>query len=220
MGQRHHALVLAGERAGAVTYIVGLTGGIGSGKSAAADRFRFLGITVVDADVCARVVVEPNKPALKTIAEHFGQDIIQADGALNRAALRQKIFADDAERKWLEALLHPLIFEEIWAQLQSAQSPYAILESPLLVEAGQQVICQRTLVIDAPEAAQLARATARDGNSVEQIKAIMATQASREQRIAKADDVITNDGDLAHLHAQVDALHQRYLALAATKIST
>lgn len=212
MGQRHHTLVLAG----AVTYIVGLTGGIGSGKSTAADRFKFFGITVVDADVCARTVVEPNKPALNAISEHFGQDIIQTDGTLNRAALRQKIFANDTERKWLETLLHPLIFEEIWTQLQAAQSPYAILESPLLVEAGQQVICQRTLVIDAPEVVQLARAAARDGNSAEQIKAIMAAQASREQRIAKADDVITNDGDLASLHQSIDKLHQHYLGLAHT----
>ncbi len=198
-----------------MTYIVGLTGGIGSGKSAAAARFAALGITVVDADVCARVVVELGKPALQAIAEHFGNDVIQADGTLDRAALRQKIFARDDERKWLEALLHPLIFEEMWTQLQSAQSPYAILESPLLVEAGQQAICQRTLVVDAPEAIQLARTTARDNNSVEQVRAIMAAQASREQRLAKADDVITNDGDLAQLHAQVDSLHQRYLMLAA-----
>jgi dephospho-CoA kinase len=201
-----------------VTFIVGLTGGIGSGKSAAADYFRSLGITVVDADVCARIVVEPNKPALKTIAEHFGQEIIQTDGTLDRAALRQKIFADDAERKWLEALLHPLIFEEIWTQLQFATSPYAILESPLLVEAGQQAICQRTLVIDAPEALQLARATARDNNSAAQVKAIMAAQASREQRLAKADDVIVNDRDLAHLHTQVETLHQQYLSLLAAQI--
>ncbi len=201
-----------------MTFIVGLTGGIGSGKSAAADCFRSLGITVVDADICARVVVEPNKPALKTIAGHFGQEIIQADGALDRAALRQKIFADETERKWLEALLHPLIFEEMWTQLHSATSPYAILESPLLVEAGQQVICQRTLVIDAPEALQLARATARDNNSAAQVKAIMAAQASREQRLAKADDVIVNDRDLTHLHTQVEVLHQQYLSLLATQI--
>jgi dephospho-CoA kinase len=196
-----------------VTFIVGLTGGIGSGKSAAADCFRSLGITVVDADVCARIVVEPNKPVLKTIVEHFGSEILQADGTLDRAALRQKIFADEAERKWLEALLHPLIFEEMWSQLQSAPSSYAILESPLLIETGQQAICQRTLVIDAPEAFQLARATARDNNSAAQVKAIMAAQASREQRLAKADDVIVNDGGLAHLHMQVEALHQKYLAL-------
>lgn len=195
-------------------YIVGLTGGIGSGKSAAAERFRALGITVVDADVCARIVVEPNKPALKTIAEHFGSEILQADGTLDRAALRQKIFADEAERKWLEALLHPLIFEEMWSQLQSAPSPYAILESPLLIEAGQHAICQRTLVVDAPEALQLARAMSRDNNSAEQVKAIMATQATREQRLAKADDVILNDKDIHSLTQAVDQLHQSYLDLA------
>lgn len=196
-----------------MTYIVGLTGGIGSGKSAAAERFRALGIKVVDADVCARIVVEPNKPALKTIAEHFGSEIIQADGTLDRAALRQKIFADEAERKWLEALLHPLIFEEMWSQLQLAQSPYAVLESPLLIEAGQKAICQRVLVIDAAEETQLARATARDNNSIEQVKAIMAAQATRQQRNAKADDIVNNDGDLASLHQAIDKLHQHYLSL-------
>ena len=196
-----------------MTYIVGLTGGIGSGKSAAAERFRALGITVVDADVCARIVVEPNKPALKTIAEHFGSEIIQADGTLDRAALRQKIFADEAERKWLEALLHPLIFEEMWSQLQLAQSPYAVLESPLLIEAGQKAICQRVLVIDAAEETQLARATARDNNSIEQVKAIMAAQATRQQRNAKADDIVNNDGDLASPHQAIDKLHQHYLSL-------
>lgn len=199
-----------------MTYIVGLTGGIGSGKSAAAERFRALGITVVDADVCARIVVEPNKPALKTIAEHFGSEIIQADGTLDRAALRQKIFADEAERKWLEALLHPLIFEEMWSQLQSAPSPYAILESPLLIEAGQLAICQRVLVVDATEETQLARTTARDNNSVAQVKAIMAAQATRQQRNAKADDIVSNDGDLASLHQAIDKLHQHYLSLAHT----
>jgi dephospho-CoA kinase len=197
-----------------VTYIVGLTGGIGSGKSAAAERFRALGIKVVDADVCARIVVEPNKPALKTIAEHFGSEILQADGTLDRAALRQKIFADEAERKWLEALLHPLIFEEMWSQLQSAPSPYAILESPLLIEAGQLAICQRVLVVDAAEETQLARTTARDNNSVAQVKAIMAAQATRQQRNAKADDIVSNDGDLASLHQAIDKLHQHYLSLA------
>ncbi|MEZ5538919.1 MAG: dephospho-CoA kinase [Pseudomonadales bacterium] len=195
-------------------YIVGLTGGIGSGKSAVAERFRQLGITVVDADVCARIVVEIGKPALQAIAEHFGNEILQADGTLNRAALRQKVFADEAERKWLEALLHPLIFEELWAQLQSAPSPYAILESPLLIEAGQHAICQRTLVVDAPEALQLARAMSRDNNSAEQVKAIMATQATREQRLAKADDVILNDKDIHSLTQAVDQLHQSYLDLA------
>jgi dephospho-CoA kinase len=197
-----------------VTYVVGLTGGIGSGKSAASARFAALGIVVVDADVCARTVVERGRPALQSITEHFGVDVLCADGTLNRAALRQKIFAYDAERKWLEALLHPLIFEEMWTQLQAAQSPYAILVSPLLVEAGQQSICQRTVVVDAPETVQLARTVARDNNSEEQVRAIMATQVSREQRLAKADDVIINDKDLSHLYAQIDALHQRYLQMA------
>ncbi len=114
----------------------------------------------------------------------------------------------------MEALLHPLIFEELWAQLQSAPIPYAILESPLLIEAGQHAICQRTLVVDAPEALQLARAMSRDNNSAEQVKAIMATQATREQRLAKADDVILNDKDIHSLTQAVDQLHQSYLDLA------
>lgn len=197
-----------------MTFIVGLTGGIGSGKTAVSDRFAALGIKIVDADICARVVVEPNKPALAQIAEHFGQNILNADGTLNRALLREKIFVDANERRWLESLLHPLIFEEMWSQLQTAESPYAILVSPLLIEAGQSAICQRILVVDAPETAQLARTMQRDSNSAEQVKAIMATQATREQRVAGADDVIINDEDLPALHRKVDALHQQYLLLA------
>jgi dephospho-CoA kinase len=197
-----------------MTYIVGLTGGIGSGKTAVSDHFSRLGITVVDADVCARVVVEPGKPALQSIARHFGSQVLAADGSLDRARLREVVFADDTARQWLEALLHPLIFEDMWEKLQNADSPYAILVSPLLVESGQKAICQRILVVDVPEEVQLARAVARDANSEEQIKAIMATQASRAVRIASADDVITNDSDLATLHRKVEEVHQKYLALA------
>jgi dephospho-CoA kinase len=200
-----------------MTYIVGLTGGIGSGKTAVSDYFSSLGITVVDADVCARIVVEPGKPALQSIAEHFGHDILASDGSLDRARLRQIVFADEPARKWLEALLHPLIFEEMWAQLQSATSPYAILVSPLLIEAGQNALCQRVLVVDVPEDIQLARATARDANSAEQIKAIMATQATRESRQQQADDLIINDADLASLHNKIDALHQQYLQIVNGK---
>lgn len=196
-------------------FIVGLTGGIGSGKTAVSDRFAQLGITVVDADVCARVVVEPGRPALAAIAGKFGDGILTASGELDRAQLRQQVFANPDDRQWLEALLHPLIFEEMWTQLQQASSPYAILVSPLLIEAGQNALCQRILVVDAPEQAQLARTMARDNNSEEQVKAIMAAQASRQQRLDKADDVIVNDADLATLNQRVDALHQRYLALAA-----
>lgn len=198
-----------------MVFIVGLTGGIGSGKTAVSDRFAELGIRVVDADVCARVVVEPGRPALAQIVDHFGPEVLQADGSLDRARLRQIVFANEAERKWLESLLHPLIFEEMWSQLQAATSPYAILVSPLLVEAGQNAICQRILVVDVPEDVQLARTMARDANSAEQVKAIMASQASRDARLAKADDVITNDSSLENLWQQVDEMHQRYLALVA-----
>ncbi|HQQ74474.1 MAG TPA: dephospho-CoA kinase [Pseudomonadales bacterium] len=197
-----------------MTWIVGLTGGIGSGKTAVSNCFANLGIRIVDADVCARTVVDPGQPALAKIAEHFGTTILNADGTLDRAALRQIVFADETERKWLETLLHPLIFEEMWAQLQSAESPYAILVSPLLIEAGQKVICQRVLVVDAPEDVQIARTVSRDNNSIEQVKAIMASQADRKTRLAAADDVLVNDGDLASLTESVKKLHQQYLSLA------
>ena len=199
-----------------MTYIVGLTGGIGSGKTAVSDYFSELGIKVVDADICARIVVEPGKPALQSIVDHFGSSILNADGTLDRARLRQIIFADEAARKWLETLLHPLIFEEMWAQLQSAESPYAILASPLLVEAGQNILCQRVLVVDVSEEIQLQRAVARDANSEEQIKAIMAAQTNREKRVAAADDVLLNDGDLPSLFESVKKLHHHFLSLAHT----
>lgn len=197
-----------------MTWIVGLTGGIGSGKTAVSNCFANLGIKVVDADVCARTVVDPGQPALTKIVEHFGTTILNADDTLDRAVLRQVVFADEAERKWLETLLHPLIFEEMWAQLQSAESPYAILVSPLLVEAGQKALCQRVLVVDVPEDVQIARTVSRDNNSIEQVKAIMATQADRKTRLAAADDVLVNDGDLTSLTESVKKLHQQYLGLA------
>jgi dephospho-CoA kinase len=196
-------------------WIVGLTGGIGSGKSAVSERFASLGIRVVDADVASRVVVEPGRPALAAIALHFGADILTADGALDRAALRSKVFADEAERKWLERLLHPRINEYIASELARAESPYAMLAHPLLVETGQTRICDRVLVVDVPESVQVARTMARDKNSEAQVRAIMAAQASREQRLAAADDVIVNDAGLEHLDAEVARLHGLYLELAA-----
>lgn len=198
-------------------YIIGLTGGIGSGKTAVSDCFATKGIKVVDADVCARTVVEPGTPALSAITEHFGRGVLHPDGTLDRKALREVVFADPDERQWLEALLHPLIFNEMWQHLQATSSPYAILVSPLLVEAGQSAMCQRILVVDAPEEVQLARTMSRDSNSAEQVRAIMAAQASRTDRIARADDVIVNDGDLPALHGKVDALHTLYLSLAAAQ---
>lgn len=197
-----------------MTYVIGVTGGIGSGKTAVSDYFAQLGITVVDADIAARVVVEKGRPALVQIAEHFGPQILQADGTLDRARLRTAIFKDPAERQWLEGLLHPLIRQEITDGLANAASPYALLVSPLLIESGQHKFTQRVLVVDVPEELQLQRTVARDNNSPEQVKAIMAAQASREQRLACADDVIVNDGTLEHLHQQIDALHRKYLALA------
>ena len=195
-------------------YIVGLTGGIGSGKSAVAERFRKLGIRVVDADQAARAVVEPGTPALAEIAEHFGPGVIQADGSLDRAALRKLVFEDPEERRWLEQLLHPRIGEWLREQLAEAPGPYAILESPLLFEGSQHRMVQRTLVVDVPEAVQVARAAARDGNSAEQIRAIMAAQLSRAERCARADDCIDNSGPPDALDDQVEALHRQYLAFA------
>lgn len=195
--------------------IIGLTGGIGSGKSAAAARFEQAhGIHVVDADIKSRVVVEPGRPALQRIVDRFGDAVLQSDGTLNRAALRERVFQLPDERRWLEQLLHPLIRDEIVADLASAESPYSLLVSPLLVESGQYQMTQRVLVVDVPEALQIARTTARDQVPEQQVQAIMRAQARREERLRHAHDVITNDLDLAALHAQVDALHQRYLNLA------
>ena len=194
-------------------WILGLTGGIGSGKSAAAAHFAQLGIDLVNADQAARWVVEPGRPALAQIAAHFGADILQADGSLDRAALRARVFQDAEQRRWLERLLHPLIRQEIIEVLARATSPYAILESPLLIESGQSQLCQRVLVIDVPEAVQISRTVSRDGNDEAQVRAIMAAQASRSERLAKADDVIVNDRDLAWLQQEVERLHRFYLTL-------
>ncbi|MCC5873429.1 MAG: dephospho-CoA kinase [Gammaproteobacteria bacterium] len=197
--------------------VIGITGGIGSGKTAVSDRFAARGIVVVDADLASRVVVEPGRPALDAIREHFGNEVIHADGSLDRAALRSKVFADASERRWLEQLLHPLIGEEIRNGLQAAASPYAVLVSPLLFEAGQVTLVDRVLVVDVPEDLQVERTAARDGNSAEQVRAIMAAQTDRSTRLAKADDVIVNDRGLDELDAAVEALHQHYLKLAAAR---
>lgn len=194
-------------------WILGLTGGIGSGKSAAAQHFRTLGVHLVDADDAARWVVEPGRPALMKIVEHFGTDVLQPDGCLNRATLRARVFQNAEERHWLERLLHPLIRQEICSYLEQASSPYAILVSPLLVETDQHKMTQRILVIDAPESLQLERAMQRDQADRKQVEAIINAQASREERLSHADDVVVNDRDLAWLHSEVERLHQFYLTL-------
>ncbi|OHC13261.1 MAG: dephospho-CoA kinase [Pseudomonadales bacterium GWC1_66_9] len=194
-------------------WILGLTGGIGSGKSAAARHFSDLGVHVVDADQAARWVVEPGRPALAEIAGHFGREILLADGSLDRAALRRRVFQSEEERRWLERLLHPLIRQEILASLEQASSPYAILESPLLVETDQHTMTQRILVIDVPESLQLERAMQRDQADRKQVEAIIKAQASREERLRHADDVLVNDRDLSWLHGEVERLHRFYLTL-------
>lgn len=193
-------------------WILGVSGGIGSGKTAATDHFQTLGIDVIDADIVAREIVQIGESALADIAEHFGQNVLQADGTLNRAVLREIVFTDPAQRKALEVITHPAIRQRLHEQCMAAQSPYAILASPLLWESGQAALTQRSLLIDASEATQLARASQRDGVSEAQIRAIMAAQWTREQRLAAADDVISNEGSVAELQQQINDIHQTYLA--------
>lgn len=202
-------------------FIVGLTGGIGSGKSEVCRRFNVLGISIVDADIIAREVVEPGSPALDEIHAHFGDGILLAStdspaSTLNRPKLREIIFANPLEKTWLESLLHPLINQEIREQLASAPGPYAILASPLLLETRQYLLVDRILVIDASEELQIARASSRDLNNETQIKAIMKTQLSRMERCKRADDIIENHGSLIELDEQIKKLHELYLGLALT----
>lgn len=195
--------------------VIGITGGIGSGKTAATNLFGELGINVVDADIAAREVVEKGSLALQKIAERFGQDILLDDQSLNRAKLRSIIFNDPNEKKWLEQLTHPLIRENIIANLQTTNSPYAILSSPLLVESGQSTLCHQIVVVDVAEDTQLKRASQRDNNSTEQIKAIMSAQINRSDRLTYADQIIDNSQDLQHLERQVQTLHEYFLQLSA-----
>ena len=194
-------------------FTVGVTGGIGSGKSAVADFFASKGVCIVDADIAARVVVEPGTRALAAIAEHFGGEIL-TNGQLDRRKLRAIIFARADERKWLENLLHPLIKEQIIALLSQATSSYAVLVSPLMLETGQQTLVDRVLVVDVPESVQIERTMARDQMTEEQTRQILNSQIDRTQRLAKAHDVVDNSGSLAQLHQSLEPLHQRYLRLA------
>jgi dephospho-CoA kinase len=195
-------------------FVVGLTGGIGSGKTAATNAFKQLGITIVDADVVAREVVEPGSPALAKIAAHFGDTILLADGQLDRAALRERIFNNADEKKWLEALLHPLIHAETARQLKAANSAYVIYVSPLLIDGGQQQFCQRIVVVDVPEEQQITRTMSRDGNDRALVEKILASQINRQIRLAAASDIIDNSGDLNQLNTQVEQLHLQFLQLA------
>ena len=192
-------------------YVVGLTGGIGSGKSLIANLFAELGVPIVDADVVARTVVEKGSPLLAKIADHFGESVLNEKGELNRAYLRSYIFAHPTEKEWLNNLLHPAIRTEMLAQMQAVKAPYLLLVVPLLIENQLTTLCDRVLVVDVTMEVQIARTTARDGGALETVKQIIAAQY--------ADDVIENALPLAqnlvNLKAQVLQLHQRYLSLAA-----
>ena len=196
-------------------YIVGLTGGIGCGKTTVSNLFQAYGVPVVDADIVARKVVEPDTPCLAAITEHFGPGILLESGELNRSLLREKVFSSNEDKTWLNNLLHPAIRQRILTELAEVQSTYAILVAPLLLENGLEQYVQRVLVIDVPESVQIARTLTRDNTNEQQIKSIMAAQLPRNERLKRADDIITNDSSVADLTPKVAALHQQYLQMAA-----
>lgn len=201
------------------SFIVGLTGGIASGKSEVSRRFEALGITVADADIAAREVVAIGSPGLVAIAELFGTEVLQADGSLDRAWLRQRVFAHPDERRALEAITHPAIRARVRGVCEAADSPYAIAAIPLLTEAGGRPSypwLQRILVVDAPEEVQLARLLSRDNIDAALAERMIQAQASRMQRLALADDVIVNDGHPDALQTHIEVLDARYRELAAT----
>lgn len=199
-------------------FVVGLTGGIGSGKSAAADCFAAHGISVVDTDAIAHELTAAAGAAMPALGAEFGREVAAPDGALDRSRMRRLAFADPAVRWRLEGILHPMIRELAGERCRQAVSSYVILAVPLLVESGTyRERCDRVVVVDCPESLQISRVMARNGLGETEVRAILATQASRDQRLAAADDVLANDGDLATLEAQIAGLHQRYLRLAAQK---
>lgn len=192
---------------------IGLTGGIGSGKSTVADLFAEYGIPIIDADIIAREITLPNKPAYLEIIHHFGSTILLENKTLDRKKLRQLIFASASDRIWLEKLLHSLIRSEIERQIQTLASPYCIVAIPLLIETLPYSFIDRILVVDAPEDQQIKRVALRDHQSDSEIQAILKTQSTREQRLREADDVIHNDGSLDKLKLEVEKWHRIYLDL-------
>lgn len=196
--------------------VIGLTGGIGSGKSTAAGYFEYLGVPVIDADAITRDLVEPGQEALDEIINVFGKGVIQADGHLNRPLLRKLVFKNPNERKTLENILHPRARQLVQQQIAELTAPYCILCVPLLIESGWTDMVQRILVIDAPRELQIQRTIERDTASVEQVEAIINSQTDRETRLAAADDILENHGDISSLHQQIDELHKKYLSLSQT----
>ena len=197
-------------------YVVAITGGIGSGKTTIANQFAALGIEVVDADLIAREVVAPGTPALAAIVNHFGAEMLTEQGLLDRRALRERIFSDQAAKSWLNALLHPIIRSEMLRQCAAVSSPYCLLVVPLLVENRLTELADRVLVIDVDGATQIERTCHRDGVSREQAQAILASQANRSERLAMADDVLDNQsGTTETIRERILALHETYLAFAS-----
>jgi len=197
-------------------YVVGLTGGIGSGKSTVAELFVGAGAALVDTDAIAHELTAPAGAAMPMLLAAFGPQIADERGALDRAAMRRAVFADPASRKKLENILHPLIRQISSERCRNATAPYVILAVPLLVESGgYRERCQRIVTVDCPESLQIERVVARNGMTADEVKAIMAAQASRSERLAIADDVVHNDAGLPHLHEQVAKLHSRYLRLSS-----
>ncbi|WP_101775412.1 dephospho-CoA kinase [Pasteurella oralis] len=201
-----------------MTYIVGLTGGIGSGKSTVANLFIELGVPVIDADIVARQVVQKGSPLLAQIVTHFGEQILLDNGELDRAQLRTRIFQQPEEKIWLNNLLHPAIRQEMLRQIYAQTYPYVLWVVPLLIENNLTELCQRVLVVDVKLETQLQRTSQRDGNQIELIQQIIHAQVDRYTRLSFADDVINNDGDLSQtlvaLKQKVLELHHQYLALA------
>lgn len=202
-------------------FIVGLTGGIGSGKTTVSDMFAALAVDVIDADIAARIVVAPNSPALTLIEQHFGTEYVDESGQLNRAKLRHKIFNDAHEKAWLNNLLHPLIRQEILQQIDQAKSVYCLLVAPLLLENNLQKLVNRTLVVHVDNDTQIERTVTRDTSSADEVKRIIASQMPSEKRLSFADDVINNQNiTKAEIHQQVISLDQKYRLLAAESDNT
>lgn len=194
--------------------IIGLTGGIGSGKTTVANLFAQKGVCIIDADIIAREVVAPNSEGLSQIVGRFGADILTTEGALDRRALRIKIFSNPVEKTWLNQLLHPKITDRMLDDTKKIKAPYCLWVAPLLIENQLHSFCQRVLVIDVDESTQISRTQLRDGVEKEQVEKILAAQASRSNRLAYADDIIHNGGNIEALNLQVDALHDQYLLLS------
>ena len=192
---------------------IGLSGGIGSGKSTACEIFSELKVPVIDADVIAVKAVEPGMPALQSIIDEFGVKIITKDGYLNRKELRDRIFKNESDRRKLESVLHPVIYKEIERQTKSINSAYCIISIPLLLETGPSDIIDRILVIDIPKELQLSRASARDNASLKNIETIIHSQISRDDRLAAADDIINNEGDIENLRRQIYDLYEFYKSI-------